>query len=145
MPGFVSNTVQVHIASYFEAIQEWKILLLKRADHLKVYPGIWQVITGTIEIGESALQTAIREVAEETSIITDNLLTIPYVTSFFDAKKDLINFSPVFGLITKNKNIKISDEHSEFGWFTLNECKNLLVLPSHNEANQIFYDYVLHS
>jgi dATP pyrophosphohydrolase len=40
------------------------ILLLERARH----PGFWQSVTGSQEDGESLLQTAVREVREETGI-----------------------------------------------------------------------------
>ena len=40
------------------------ILLLERARH----PGFWQSVTGSQEDGESLLQTALREVREETGI-----------------------------------------------------------------------------
>lgn len=143
MIKFESNTIQAHIGRYSEEIRDWKILLLKRADNLRVYPGIWQVITGTIEADEDAIDTAKREIFEETAIKADNLITIPYVTSFFNAKKNSVNFSPVFGMITDREDVILSEEHSNFGWFTLQECNKMLVLPSHNEANQIFYDYVL--
>jgi dATP pyrophosphohydrolase len=143
MIKFVANTIQAHIARYFEDIKDWKILLLKRADNLKIYPGIWQVITGTMEEGEKAIDTAKREINEETGIDVSNIYTVPYVTSFFNAQKDSVNFSPVFGMITKRENVIISEEHSDCGWFTLQECDKMLVLPSHNEANHIFYDYIL--
>ena len=39
-------------------------LLIERADH----PGWWQSVTGSQEPGESLLETAIREVAEETGL-----------------------------------------------------------------------------
>ncbi len=93
MIKFESNTIQAHIGMYSEEIRDWKILLLKRADNLIVYPGIWQVITGTMEADEDAIDTAKREIFEETAIKAENLITIPYVTSFFNAKKNSINFS----------------------------------------------------
>lgn len=40
------------------------VLLLERAAH----PGYWQSVTGSVEDGESLLQTALREVSEETGI-----------------------------------------------------------------------------
>lgn len=48
------------------------ILLLERARH----PGFWQSVTGSQEDDESLLQTALREVREETGIIamTANIL-----------------------------------------------------------------------
>ena len=41
-----------------------QVLLLERADH----PGYWQSVTGSCEPGETLLQTAVREVAEETGL-----------------------------------------------------------------------------
>lgn len=40
------------------------ILLLERAAH----PGFWQSVTGSLEDGETPIQAAVREVAEETTI-----------------------------------------------------------------------------
>jgi dihydroneopterin triphosphate diphosphatase len=40
------------------------VLLLERASH----PGFWQSVTGSQEAGEPIVETAIREVAEETGI-----------------------------------------------------------------------------
>lgn len=44
-----------------------QILMLERAAH----PGYWQSVTGSQETGETLLQTAQREVAEETGIQAD--------------------------------------------------------------------------
>ncbi|MDD2915449.1 MAG: dihydroneopterin triphosphate diphosphatase [Gallionella sp.] len=41
-----------------------EVLLLERADH----PGYWQSVTGSCETGESLLETAMREVREETGL-----------------------------------------------------------------------------
>ena len=41
-----------------------QVLLMERADH----PGYWQSVTGSQNPGETLLETAIREVAEETGL-----------------------------------------------------------------------------
>lgn len=41
-----------------------QVLLLERADH----PGYWQSVTGSCDPGETPVQTAIREVREETGL-----------------------------------------------------------------------------
>jgi len=40
------------------------VLLLERAD----YPGHWQSVTGSVEVGETLTHAAVRELAEETGI-----------------------------------------------------------------------------
>ena len=44
-----------------------EVLLIERADH----PGYWQSVTGSQDAGESLLQTARREVCEETGLAAD--------------------------------------------------------------------------
>ena len=41
-----------------------EVLLLERADH----PGYWQSVTGSCEAGETLVETALREVREETGL-----------------------------------------------------------------------------
>ncbi len=43
---------------------ELQVLLLERADR----PGFWQSVTGSQDAGETLVQTAIREIAEETGL-----------------------------------------------------------------------------
>jgi dATP pyrophosphohydrolase len=43
---------------------DWDVLLIERADR----PGFWQSVTGSQDPGETLVQTAIREVGEETGI-----------------------------------------------------------------------------
>lgn len=56
----VSVLVLVHTA-------DLQVLLLERADR----PGFWQSVTGSQDAGETLLQTAQRELAEETGIVTE--------------------------------------------------------------------------
>lgn len=144
MPGFISNTIQVHLARYNSGNKDFEFLLLKRSLENVLYPGIWQTITGTIEPGETALQTALREVEEETGIEPVDIWTLPLIANFFDPVKDLINASPVFGVLADEMSrVKISAEHSEYKWLDMGECVGLLPLPSHREGTKVFYEYVL--
>jgi len=56
----VSVLVLVHTA-------DLQVLLLERADR----PGFWQSVTGSQDPGEPLVQTAQRELAEETGIVAD--------------------------------------------------------------------------
>ena len=61
MPGF-KRPVSVLVVIYTATLE---VLLLERAGH----PGYWQSVTGSQENGESLIETARREVAEETGIV----------------------------------------------------------------------------
>lgn len=146
MISFVSDTVQVHVASYFEEIQAYKFLVLKRSLNERIYPGIWQVITGTIEDGENAVQTAIRETMEEISCSPIQMWTLPYVTRFFSPKKNSIQASPVFGmLINPDDKIILSEEHDKYEWLHFDLALEKLQLPSHRDATNIFHEFILNS
>lgn len=55
------NPVSVLVVIHTPALE---VLLLERAGH----PGFWQSVTGSQENGESLIETAVREVREETGI-----------------------------------------------------------------------------
>lgn len=62
MPERMYKTpVSVLVVIYTPDLQ---VLLLERADH----PGYWQSVTGSCDPGETLVQTAIREVEEETGL-----------------------------------------------------------------------------
>jgi dATP pyrophosphohydrolase len=144
MTRFVTDTVQVHVAAYFEEFNTYKFLVLKRSSKLKVYPGIWQVITGTIEQNETPIETAIRETNEEIGCKPDRIWTLPYITQFFNHYTNVIHFSPVFGvLIESTSEIKISEEHDKFTWLYLDTALEKLALPTHRDASKIFQEYIL--
>ena len=144
MIRFITNTIQVHVAAYFEEYQVYKYLLLKRSKNVKVYPGIWQVITGTMENDESAVQTALRETKEEIGAEPVKMWTLPFITRFFNPKNDIIQASPVFGmLINPEHQIILSDEHEKYEWLHLDLALEKLDLPSHREATKVFNEYIL--
>ncbi|MBX9798719.1 MAG: dihydroneopterin triphosphate diphosphatase [Burkholderiaceae bacterium] len=59
---------------------EMEVLLIERADR----PGFWQSVTGSKDVeNELLLETAVREVAEETGIVVQNLSTpVPAASEF---------------------------------------------------------------
>lgn len=143
MIEYTCNTIQAHIARKISE-KDFEFLILKRSNYSNIYPGIWQVITGTIKTDEKPIDCAIREMYEETSLKPLKIWKIPYVAIFYNHFDNKIHTSPVFGfLVNQDDQVKISEEHSEFKWLNINDIRKLLQLPSHIEGTNIFYDYVL--
>lgn len=143
MPKFQSNTIQAHIAK-IDKKGAIKFLVLQRSLDKLPYPGLWQVVTGKIDKDETALNAAIREVKEETGLDPVNVWTLPYVSIYFNAVKDKIQSSPVFGFLVKNDvDVVISKEHQAFKWLSYSQSLKFLLLPSHKKGMKIFLDYVL--
>lgn len=124
MPEIISNYIELHICCKTKAGHEY--LLLKRSESNRIYPGIWQMITGGIEPGETTKEAVIRELMEETGITNVKLYVVPRVNTFYLSAIDKVCLCPVFLAITENKDVKISDEHSEYKWVKTEEAKELI-------------------
>lgn len=140
MPQIVTNYIELHICRKTD--QGDKFLLLKRSDKAKIYPGIWQMITGTIESHEHTRDTLIRELKEETGLVPQKILSIPRVNTFYLAIADKICMSPVFLTIVDKEDIVISDEHTEFRWATYTEAKDLIHWPNQVDSLEMIRKYL---
>jgi lipoyl(octanoyl) transferase len=101
-----------------------RVLLLKRTPS---GGGFWQILTGTMEPGENPMQTAAREVSEETGF-SGVLRELNYSHSFALGDSGL---PPLFAheaafAMQVDGEPKLSDEHVEYRWSTLSEAEQLL-------------------
>ncbi|MCX6173803.1 MAG: NUDIX pyrophosphatase [Ignavibacteriales bacterium] len=133
-----STLVEAHI---FRKIgNDLEFLLLKRASNEK-YADVWQMVTGSIE-SESAHQTAIREIKEETGLTPIKFWVVPNINSFYSPEQDVIIMIPVFAvLVDKNQKVMISEEHSEYKWVIKEEAIKLLAWPGQRKSVEIIYEY----
>jgi len=110
-----------------------KFLLLKRSDDDSLYPGIWQVVTGRIEAGEKAYETALREVGEETGLTPEKLYVLPHTTGLYLPDKDSVSLIPLFVCVTRGADVKLSPEHSAFKWLDAGKASRKLFFKSQIE------------
>lgn len=95
-----------------------KILLMKR-----VKGQFWSHIAGKIEQAETASQAAVREIREETGIQVQQLYSADYLEQFYEASANVIELIPVFAAYcAKDQAVVLNDEHTEYGWFSLEEA-----------------------
>jgi dATP pyrophosphohydrolase len=113
-------------------------LLLKRVSG-KIYPGIWQGVTGKIDDNELPYQAALRELKEETGLIPKKIWTIDKVNIFYDAKKNIMNLIPVFGVKVDTQKVILSNEHIEYKWCNINEAIKLLTWIQQKKGIKIFH------
>ena len=110
-----------------------EILLLKvKTEQLS----FWQPITGGIENGESSEIACIREIFEETGLEIEltKLLKISHHTVVVD--EDLTILKTLFLVETKQKDIRISDEHIDFMWTEVKKVPDILYWQSNQETFQ---------
>ena len=113
--------------------------MLKRSDD-KIYPGIWQGVTGKIKDEEPPYKTALRELKEETGLVADKMWTADKVNIFYDATENIMNLIPVFVVVVCSKDIVLSEEHSEYKWCSIDETVKLLTWEQQKKGVKIFYD-----
>ncbi len=140
MPQIVTNYIELHICRRTD--DGYLFLLLKRSENSKIYPGIWQMITGTIESHENTKQTLIRELEEETGLTPKNVYSIPRINTFYLAVSDKICMSPVFLAFVESDSVTISDEHTAYKWASFEEARELIHWPNQVESLEIIMKYL---
>lgn len=117
-------------------------LMLKRSTG-KHYEHLWQGVAGKIEKGETATQTVIRELEEETGKKPKKLFVADHIASFYDARNDRIQMVPIFGIEVENSEVRLSEEHSEYKWVSFEEALALLTWKGQKEGLRTVHDEIV--
>jgi dihydroneopterin triphosphate diphosphatase len=123
-----------------------EVLLIRRGPD-RIFPGLWQCVTGGIEPGERAPQAAIREVAEETGLGSDDVLAwydLDLVAPFYDEGPDAIVNSAIFAARIRPEAVaKTSREHDALRWVPATDAPALAIWPSYAECVRRVRDLLL--
>ncbi len=136
MPEITSRFVDCHVFRVLpDGRDEWLVML--RAPHI-LLGGTWQMVQGHIEAGETAYQTAYRELMEETGLTPLHFYQASYVNRFYLAKSDQIILSAVFAArVDPEARVVLSDEHTDFRWVSHEEALANYPWPGQRKSLQI--------
>lgn len=138
MPSIASSFVEVVVFRRRGARLE--VLLVQRSSEERLYPGLWQFVTGTIGDGESAVAAAWREVREETGLPIRALWVVPGVNSFYAAGTDTVHLTPRFAAEAEaTAEVALSAEHQLARWLHAEEARRQVAWPADREL----IDYVV--
>ncbi|OGG90185.1 hypothetical protein A3H03_01285 [Candidatus Kuenenbacteria bacterium RIFCSPLOWO2_12_FULL_42_13] len=131
----MSNRLPVIIQSivYKKKGQKFEVLLLKRT---AARGGFWNVVNGTLELQESAIDCRKRELFEETGIKdaaswSDEIhrFSFNYHNNIFVVVAFAVN-------VSKDQKVTINEEHIEYRWVNFDEAINLLKFDDDKTALQ---------
>lgn len=146
MTNVVSLYVEVCVFKFENG--KAKYLILQRSETEKVYPGIFQFITGAIDNKsdgepETAVEAAKREMFEEISLQPKIFWVIPIVNSFYVFTRDVVNLSPMFlAEVESNSSPVLSAEHQAYGWYNFEDAIKILAWHGQRQALKKVDDFL---
>ncbi|MEM3387201.1 MAG: NUDIX domain-containing protein [Nitrososphaerales archaeon] len=108
-----------------------KILILKRSDKVGTYRGAWAGVSGYVEQGEEPLDTALKEVVEETGLKLDRgaLLKRGAPLPAYDKVKDVLWLVHPFLFKAPTNKIRLDWEHETYAWIKPEAVKHYSTVP----------------
>jgi len=114
-----------------------EILLIRRAPD-RMYPGLWQCVTGKLEAGETIAAGALREVAEEVGLggsALEAFFETDIVNFFHEASLDAVLSEAVFAArVAPGADVRVSHEHDDARWLPVEAAKALVTWPAYERA-----------
>ena len=110
-----------------------KILLLKRSEKVKSMRGLWAGISGMIEQDESPLERAKIEIFEEIGIKEEHIHLLKSAEQMKVKSPQYKNHEwDIFPFLfeTKNSEIKLNWENSDYKWITVEELEKFETVPN---------------
>jgi len=110
-----------------------RLLILKRSNKVKTMKGLWAGVSGIIENDEEPLKRAKIEIFEEVGITEEEIKLIKAVKEMKVNSPQYENHEwEIFPFLfeTKNPEIKLNWENSEFKWINVNELENYETVPN---------------
>jgi 8-oxo-dGTP pyrophosphatase MutT (NUDIX family) len=123
-----------------------EILLIRRAPH-RIFPGLWQCVTGGVEPGERIPVAAMREVHEETGLGAAEIeafYDLDQVAPFYDEGADAVVVSAIFAARVRPEAVaRESWEHDGLRWVPAGDAPRLAIWPSYGESVRRVRDLLL--
>ena len=110
-----------------------QILILKRSEKVRSMKGLWSGVSGIIENNENQIDRAKIEIFEEVGIKEKEIKLVKKLEKMKISSQQYKNHEwEIFPFLfeTKNGNITLNWENSEFKWILPKELKNYQTVPS---------------
>jgi 8-oxo-dGTP pyrophosphatase MutT (NUDIX family) len=123
-----------------------EVLLIRRSAG-RIFPGLWQCVTGRLDPGESIPLAALREVQEETGLAAADIeafFDLDQVSSFYAQETDALATSVIFAVrVRPDAEPQLSLEHDKHRWAAPEEALRLAVWPAYDESIRRITNHLL--
>ncbi|MBI3442533.1 MAG: NUDIX domain-containing protein [Candidatus Sungbacteria bacterium] len=118
-----------------------KILLVRRNERMKFYPGYWNGISGFLDDGKSVRENAKEEMREEAGIAEENIVSITEGKVFEQDEREYNKMWIVHPVLVevKTDKVKLNWEAEEYRWVSVDEAKEFKLLPGFEKVLQILF------
>ena len=141
MSEIVANIIDMY--PFRRQAESVEFLLLKRAPD-SVIGDTWQSVHGKIEPGETAPQTALRELHEETGLRPLRLWQLETVNTFYVARIDRVLMCPCFAAeVPADAAVTLSHEHTDYRWEPPGRAVATFIWPGQRRAVQEILDNIV--
>jgi 8-oxo-dGTP diphosphatase len=122
-----NEKIEVHVAGV--CFYKGKVLVMKRSENKRLYPGLWECGGGKVSMGETFEDAIIREIGEETNMIVEVKGIL--CTYSIDIPNDEQKVIPGLKFILEVEGFidgdspRIGDEHTEYRFISKEEVKDI--------------------
>jgi 8-oxo-dGTP pyrophosphatase MutT (NUDIX family) len=109
--------------------------LLIRRSASRIFPGLWQCVTGGLEVGERVPAAALREVLEEVGFgpaEIEAFYDLDQVSQFYDEGPDALVSGAIFAVrVRADATPRLSHEHDDARWVAAADAIRMVTWPSY--------------
>lgn len=97
----------------------------------------WSHVGGGIEAGETAVETIVRELKEETGLVPVRLYNSEFIEQLFQAARNRILVMPLFvAFVDEHQTVTLNREHTDFEWCALETALSRVPFYGQRQAYQ---------
>jgi dATP pyrophosphohydrolase len=113
--------------------EDARLLIMQRAKNSS--RGLWSLVMGRLEPGETGVQAIRREIREEAGIRTAALYSSGCCDTFYNPGANTIEIMPIFvAAFAERPDVTLDHEHLAYRWVGFAEAADLLAYPGQRQA-----------